>query len=397
MNTTDDLRRARDAALAAVPADPTARLLALRSEVRRLAADQPLFEEACRAAFDRYLDLSARYRAALDARRDRELALARTELERGRLSDPAALTGLPCLPIRIDGLCPMSLAGEVGQYAETPLPAKLERRYARAALKAMERQRIINNPDTSEDRRASMREEDAASFRRMTMIPYKWTVQVQRPTDWDEPPNPHIASTYNLSRFSDTDYMTIALHRLGGLADAGAVRPIVPKPEETGTLESHKVYLAWRSRLPIGEGTLSSGSPELDARELPPEIAEQMLVHVRRWLAETRALGAREDDASTPLEKEINEPRGSECGEGEAGLQDQARADDSLSAVDAKPPPEWRPARWFRDQYGIQSSRLRAAKKRGALRSRMVDIPDKTKRIEYSVPDAKRLWEDDFS
>jgi hypothetical protein len=45
---------------------------------------------------------------------------------------------------------------------------------------------------------------------------------------------------HSLSIFSDEEYRTIALHRLGGLADVGQVRPIVPKPPRSEDYDPQK-------------------------------------------------------------------------------------------------------------------------------------------------------------
>lgn len=99
------------------------------------------------------------------------------------------------------------------------------------------------------------------------------------------PADPHSLDRANLQRFSEADYRTIALHRLGGLADAGAVRPIVTEPVSTGDdVHDFVVHALWRSRVPISDGDYHKNDPPLRVEAFPPAIAEQMMGHLERWV-----------------------------------------------------------------------------------------------------------------
>lgn len=51
-------------------------------------------------------------------------------------------------------------------------------------------------------------------------------------------------------------------------------------------------------------------------------------------------------------------------------------------------------ARWFKDEFGIKSGRLRSARKRRAIAVKKTGSVKKPQ-YQYSVPDAKRLWPHD--
>ena len=107
---------------------------------------------------------------------------------------------------------------------------------------------------------------------------------VSRPDDRQEPADPHSLDRADLERFPGADYRTIALHRLGGLADVGALRPIVPKPKDTGDMvRDVAVYVAWRARFSIDDDDWDQNQPPLSVRAFAPDVAEQMLGDVETW------------------------------------------------------------------------------------------------------------------
>jgi hypothetical protein len=160
------------------------------------------------------------------------------------------------------------------------MPVTLEREGATAALAAMD----VEDVRATRDMTDLERSEEAAAIASGTHVSYTWRILVPIPADWKEPADPLSLARADLERFSDADYRTIALHHLGGLADVGALRPIVPRPRTTGdVLADASATLAWRFRLPIFEEDQSEDQPRLNLRALPAAVAEQMLDDVESW------------------------------------------------------------------------------------------------------------------
>jgi hypothetical protein len=121
-------------------------------------------------------------------------------------------------------------------------------------------------------------------------VSFRWTIIVARPKDLHEPLSPHTLDRKSLSHFADEDYRIIALYWLGGLADLGAIRPIVPEPQATGDLvHDAAAHSAWRGRFPSGRDPAHQSEPQPDPRMFPADIAEQMLGVVERWIVTEHA------------------------------------------------------------------------------------------------------------
>lgn len=114
-----------------------------------------------------------------------------------------------------------------------------------------------------------------------------------------ERPNPDSLERDDLSRLSDGDFHTVALYRLGGLADMGLARPIVPKPEESGDWKPDMAdYRRWARRFPATDHTRHTENPELSVEALPPLIAEEFLAHAEAWVREHAENGAASAESS---------------------------------------------------------------------------------------------------
>jgi hypothetical protein len=268
-----------------IGADELTRLQAVQARVRTLARNHGWFGDAIRAAFVGYLALGEHHQREKSAMHDRERRLARDLLAKGRLFDPGARGNSPCLFVRVEGLCPVALAERLGEHGrDDAMPRKLELEGAAAALAALDRDAIYQARDLPENKREAMAVEYRAALAAKTHVSFSWTIVVSRPADWQEPPDPRSLDRADLERFAEADYRTIALHRLGGLADVGALRPIVPKPNDTGDMvRDVGAYAAWRFRFPIDDDHRDQNQPPLSVRALPPDVAEQLLDDVETW------------------------------------------------------------------------------------------------------------------
>lgn len=271
-------------------ADALTRLVNVKTRVVALAGKHPWFLEAIRNAQVAFLDLGATYQREMSAMYDRERTLARDLLSKGLLRDPVAMHNGPCLPVRVEGLCPPDLAKRLEKYtAGAAVPADLEREGAAAALAAFDRDEIYQRGNLTDEESEAMAAEYRAAIAAQTHVRFTWLVQVSSPADWREPADPYALDLIpllpkpadtgdprrdmaayaawryaandgdsspeesELARFSEDDYRTIALYRLGGLANSG----------------------------------------HLDTSKIPPDVAEQMLGVVERWvLVEAARRGA---------------------------------------------------------------------------------------------------------
>lgn len=259
------------------------RLNAVQARVRELALMHDWFSEVIQMAFTDFLELSARYIADKSAIRDHERELARKVLASGRIFDPACRDTRPCVFVKVEGLCPAAVAEQIQRHlSDGDLPKKLQRDSARAALAALDRDTVYQSRDLPETKREAMAREYRSKIEAGTHISFVWRIVVARPDHWQKPANPHsldliplipapietgnlavdvpafaawvfagnntdyMAAESELAQFNKSDYRTIALYRLGGLAN----------------------------------------SPTVDPSQFPLDVAEQMLAHITQWVAE---------------------------------------------------------------------------------------------------------------
>ncbi|HEX2837586.1 MAG TPA: hypothetical protein VHN77_05620, partial [Phycisphaerales bacterium] len=169
-------------------------------------------------------------------------------------------------------------------------------------------------------KRAAMAAWYRRALRGGRMKSVRWQVVIARPHDMVDPINPYTLDMGELRQLTDAQYRTAALFRLGGLADVGAARPIVPKPGDTGDgVRDIGMYCVWRARHP-SEWDSNSDCPigPPNPAVLPPKIAEQMFEHVSK-LPEFRKprpskprQPTKSPAASTPPPSEPNEVRAAE-------------------------------------------------------------------------------------
>lgn len=268
-----------------IGADELTRLQAVQARVRALARNHGWFADATRDAYAGFMALGERFQREKSAMLARESGLVREQLAKGRLSDPKTQDNGPCLFVRVRGLCPVSLANRLGKYRSgDAMPKTLERESAAAALAALDREAKYEDRDLPDTKREAMAAEFRAAEAAKTHVSFSWMIVVSRPAGWQEPADPHSLDAANLRRFAEADYRTIALHRLGGLADVGALRPIIPQPTDTGdTVRDLIAFAQWQFRLPIEHDHRDQTPPPLSVRVLPPDVAEQLLDEVETW------------------------------------------------------------------------------------------------------------------
>jgi hypothetical protein len=286
-------------------ADELTRLQAVQDRVRCLARNHGWFGDAIRAALDDFLRLRERCRREQTAMHNQERGLARDLLVKGFLSDPEEEDNTPCLFVPVRGLCPVVLADQLAKFNRPlKMPRELELEGAKVALAAFDREEEYSADCGTDEQLAAISAHNRAAIDAGTHVWFSWTIVVLRPGDWQHPPDPGSLDRVDLERFSHPDFLTIALHRLGGLADVGALRPIVPEPKDTGDrLHDLPRFFAWRGRLPVEHEHLDHSQPPLSVRKLPADVAEQLLHDVETW-AEGEA--RKHDESLTSREPSVS-------------------------------------------------------------------------------------------
>lgn len=263
-----------------------ARLNVVRTRVRTLARKHPWFADAIRSAFLGFLDLCERCGRQKLAMEERELQLARALLAQGRVFDRKVKRRHQCLDVLVTGLCPVDLANQIGKYGGAAImPRKLERESAATALAAMDRDVIRLDPGLPRRKLKVMAAEYCAAQAVRTHVEHTWRITVLRPKDWQEPPDPRSCERTDLEQFTNEEYRTVALHKLGALADAGASRPIVTRPKKTrNRARNHIASVVWEFRIPVDYIHRDQPDPPLDPQALPPSLAEEMLEDLEQWI-----------------------------------------------------------------------------------------------------------------
>lgn len=261
--------------------DPVTRLRTVQDRVRTLVRRHVWFADAMRKASDDIWTLDERFESRRDQMRELERRQVRQLLESGRLVDPEVRNGRPGLFMRLEGLLPESLAARLREYsAGDAIPEELEGPAARALLEALDLEPQGQTPAPPDQGRGAI---DAARLAE-PLVPFSWRVAFLRPSNWEEPADPFSLQRSDLDRFTDDEYRTIALYRLGGLADVGSFRPLVRQPPATGEpLRDFAAYVAWRTRLPINDLHRHEHRPPLDVDALSPDDAEQLLEDILVW------------------------------------------------------------------------------------------------------------------
>ncbi len=258
--------------------DARSRLKAVQSRVRTLARENARVADAVRAAFQEVAATAVQCELERQAMRTKVVSRAREILASGRLRDPDFNADADCEWLHFHWHCPTDLATRLGQSEKGgALPESLEREAAASALEALNRDVIYQaaDPATAE----AMAEQHRAWIKSGTHVHTMGRMDVVRPGDWVGRVSPLTRDPEVLSRLDEDEYRTIALYRLGGLADLGYSRPIVPLPPDTGGTAAGLIASAmYHMRAP----TDTNGG--LDVAAFPPDLAEEMLAFVEMRL-----------------------------------------------------------------------------------------------------------------
>ncbi len=261
-------------------ADDIARLVAIRDRTRELVRGRQWLRQSFQQAFADFQRSCDRRSAECESERRRALETSRRLLASGEFGD-ANVAG-----IRFEGLCPVRLARQIRGKDLRDLSSHLRKKSAAAALAALDRHVVLQSSETPEEQRKQLFDEERVALEAETHVRFAWTVFPPSTPGWQEPRDPRSVDRADLGAWSEADYRTIALYHLGGLADVGAARPLVPLPTETGDLmRDAPAYAAWQARLPVRVDGSGADESDLSPPRLPPELAEEMFAAVSEWVA----------------------------------------------------------------------------------------------------------------
>lgn len=231
----------------------------VQKQVRTLLLERPGLADEIRAATRRHDELVMAYRGELQRNDERLKSIVRAVLDLGCLRDPKLQDDGLAMFYRIRWPVPADRDAWPSDYPEGQPDGWLSEYHAALALRAIQHPNhaIADYPDA-----------ETSTMMRV--------VRVRRPNDWSDPPDPRRLTVENLRSFTPDEQRTIALFHLGGLADQGAIKRVVPRPDVTGDLIPDTMkYSIWRNRFP---GMPEASTP--DPRKLPPAIAEQFFREV---------------------------------------------------------------------------------------------------------------------
>lgn len=295
-------------------------LLAIQAQFLKLVAQNSALAGEVRAAGEEYRAIRRRVEDAKEADRRRIRDRARSILRRGLVVDPSPALKRRCDHVVIHGLFPMHMVERMQRI--NPLHPKRaasadrkwwaeggQKRLAKAMLQAMDWDERFQARETSEKARDAMRRQHRARKRKGNVEAAEFFVWFVPPPRMPLPPDPRGLKPSELSRLSDEEYMTVALHTLGGLADMRAGRPLVPPPPERGTRSSHRrpdysrnieqIDHAVRFPRELGEDRPMDGAP--DPHQLDPDVAREMLAFVANRTQARLASFAMRDEHMTVL------------------------------------------------------------------------------------------------
>lgn len=289
-----------------------ARLIAIRDAVRRMAWDDVRFAERLRVGFvdfaelvrrveSKKADVEQRKRAILHTLVSRGLLRAeRVDGERHRLTDdircpiPDSVAqrwerlvrfGRALLKSEPDDQCP-----EKARKHKQRVARHHERQAANdkvcAALVREElewRDRYESGLPDDQARLAEQRR-NRASAKGWSFLEFH--VSAARPNEFpDDPPSPYTIEAAELARFAPPDYLTIALYRLGELADAGLARKFITR-EDADKLGRFG-FVWWSVRFPTHDADVDTDTlaPSAVLTQCPIGVYEEMWRQVKGWFS----------------------------------------------------------------------------------------------------------------
>lgn len=283
-----------------------ARLRSVQGKVREMARTSAWFAEQLRTAVPAFQALESEHRAWFDDRDERERQAAEKVLKSGRLFDPRLKSGVSSATVHVEGAFPVGLVEQLRKLRGRAPSTELEEDAAREALAALHlrkeenRQLRAGDESDSPERRAERTAVEAGTHEW-----FRCRVIVAQPSLVPERLDPSTTDREVLLNLPEEKYRTIALYRLGGLADAGLTRPIVHPPADTGEVVTDATASwNWEARFPVREPDGSAIEPELCPDTFPPALAEEMLEQARAWVGSVapaeRTSSNGEQDSSGP-------------------------------------------------------------------------------------------------
>jgi hypothetical protein len=259
------------------------RLRTVQAKVRQLADSTPTARELLVHGFLEFTFAVDRFNTQRERVCRMVLDAARELLRSGRLlgDAPSAGTVRP-VEVNVRGQYPHALVAEMEAAGnQENWPADLSRRVAEATLTVLDSGPSVRyeanerNPNgwyvTVCDRR-----NDPA------LLPFCLNpMRVPRPEGVEAVYNPWSVAFETLVRIEERQpdtWRAIVCYRLGGLADAGRRKKLVPAPSDGEAQES------WRARFPVIDWWYPDSG--LNPQRLPPDLAEEMLAFFERWVAE---------------------------------------------------------------------------------------------------------------
>lgn len=262
----------------------------VQARVRHLVVQYAGLHDALRSAFDAFVTLVASFEERQARNRSSIRQRVQRVLKSGKLIDPKFKPGRPHVVFPIEGLCEVKLADELLMYGPgDTMAAATERAAAKSALAALDGDPRYQSPELSSGNTLRTSTQDRGRVASGSHKVRRLYVVLAQPADWEEPPDPRSSDLNQLRRFKERDFRIIVLYRLGGLADAGSVRPIVPQPSRSEKRRNHRTALAaWYLRQPFTSYDGAERLPKLCRLAFPPTLAEEMVGHLERWIADRK-------------------------------------------------------------------------------------------------------------
>jgi hypothetical protein len=256
-----------------------AKLEKVQAAMQRLIDTRPEVEVAVLQAFDDFKGLHRRYWDAHDAIEQQVRLAVRDLLRQGKVK----LDSIPEFVVprifHLHTAAPRQLAAKA--CLEELIPEELRAEFFQIALHAIDAQIAAaeprrsggTSPEPAAATRLSPPHGDLADLHRI--------FRVVIPETGELPPDPTSPDLEELQRFEESELLTIALHRLGGLAAHGSLPKALPKNLYNGDIMHDVPVLA---RVRARYEAHGDDASNLAAGSLPAETAEAFMRVIERCL-----------------------------------------------------------------------------------------------------------------
>lgn len=225
--------------------------------VRSLLAEHTWLADAICATFEEFVRLDIAYGEARERNYQRSIGLARQVLLRGHVRDPDLTEHHDIMFVKVTGECPSDLSAQLNGLKGVHPSGELEKESAAAALIALDKMPKYQK-GLEESESVALLAGDSWAIDTNSHVMASWLITVIRPAEWLEPINPNSIEIDDLASLSDEDFRTIAIHRLGGLADHCSARPIMTEPvldadSSENAIEAYRRFALWQLRFPFAD------------------------------------------------------------------------------------------------------------------------------------------------